>query len=37
LPLTAPFKLRKGDTWVVTRPGPGGSEPGRTVLRPVAA
>jgi hypothetical protein len=37
LPLTAPYKLRKGDTWVVTRPGPGGSEPGRTVLRPVAA
>jgi hypothetical protein len=37
LTLNAPYKLRKGDTWVVTRPGPGGSEPGKTVLRPIAA
>jgi hypothetical protein len=35
--LSAPYSLRKGDTWVVTRPGPGGAEPGRTVLRPVKA
>jgi hypothetical protein len=32
--LTAPYTLRKGDTWVVTRPGQGGTEPGTTVLRP---
>jgi hypothetical protein len=32
--LSAPYTLHKGDTWVVTRPGAGGSEPGRTVLRP---
>jgi hypothetical protein len=32
--LTAPYSLRKGDSWVVTRPGAGGVEPGRTVLRP---
>jgi hypothetical protein len=32
--LTAPYTLRKGDTWVVTRPGRGGTEPGQTVLRP---
>lgn len=37
LRLIAPYSLRKGDSWVVTRPGPNGSEPGRTVLRPVAA
>jgi len=37
LSFTAPYKLRQGDTWVVTRPGPGGSGPGKTVLRPVAA
>jgi hypothetical protein len=35
--LTAPYSLRKGDSWVVTQPGPGGSEPGTTVLRPVKA
>ena len=32
--LTSPYQLRKGDSWVVTRPGPGGVEPGRTVLKP---
>jgi hypothetical protein len=32
--LSAPYTLHKGDTWVVTRPGAGGSEPGQTVLRP---
>jgi Anti-sigma-K factor rskA len=35
--LTAPYSLKKGDTWVVTRSGPGGAEPGQTVLRGVAA
>lgn len=34
--LNAPYKLQKGDTWVVTRQTPG-SEPGRTVMRPVSA
>jgi hypothetical protein len=37
LNFSAPYPLQKGDTWVVTRPGPGGTEPGRTVLRPVSA
>jgi hypothetical protein len=37
LRLVAPYSLRKGDTWIVTRQVPGGSEPGKTVLRPVAA
>lgn len=37
LNFSAPYPLHKGDTWVVTRPGPGGVEPGKTVLRPVAA
>jgi hypothetical protein len=32
--LTAPYTLRKGDSWVVTRPGADSSEPGQTVLRP---
>jgi hypothetical protein len=32
--LTAPYQLSKGDSWVVTRPGPGGAEPGQTVLKP---
>ena len=32
--LTSPYQLEQGDRWVVTRPGPGGAEPGRTVLRP---
>ena len=35
--LNAPYKLRKGDTWVVTRPAAHGIEPGKTVLRPVSA
>ena len=34
--LNAPYELQKGDTWVVTRQTPG-SEPGKTVMRPVAA
>jgi hypothetical protein len=33
--LTSPYQLEPGDTWVVTRPGAGGAEPGPTVLRPV--
>lgn len=32
--LTAPYTLQKGDSWVVTQPGPDGSEPGQTVLEP---
>jgi len=36
LKLNAPYKLQKGDTWVVTQQA-GGSEPGRTVLQPVPA
>jgi hypothetical protein len=36
LTLNAPYKLRKGDTWVVTRPTHRG-EPGSTVMRPVTA
>jgi hypothetical protein len=36
LPFTAPYSLQKGDSWVVTRQGPG-AEPGQTVLRPVTA
>ena len=35
--LNAPYPLRSGDSWVVTRSVPGGSEPGQTVLRPVSA
>jgi hypothetical protein len=35
--LTAPYSLRKGDTWIVTRPGAGGTEPGQTVLGAVTA
>ena len=35
--LNAPYTLQKGDSWVVTRPGAGGAEPGTTVLRPVSA
>jgi hypothetical protein len=34
--LNAPYKLQKGDSWVVTRQTPG-SEPGKTVLAPVSA
>jgi hypothetical protein len=33
--LTAPYTLHPGDTWVVTRPGSGGTEPGQTVLSSV--
>jgi hypothetical protein len=36
LSLNAPYKLQKGDTWVVTRQTPG-TEPGQTVMRPVSA
>jgi hypothetical protein len=36
LTLNAPYSLRKGDSWVVTRPGPAGAEPGKTVLHPVS-
>jgi hypothetical protein len=35
--LNAPYSLRTGDSWVVTRPAANGGEPGKTVLRPVAA
>jgi hypothetical protein len=35
LRLVAPYSLRKGDTWIVTRQTAGGGEPGQTVLRPV--
>jgi hypothetical protein len=35
--LNAPYPLQPGDTWVVTRQGPGGAEPGQKVLRPVTA
>jgi hypothetical protein len=35
--LTSPYELQKGDSWVVTRPGQGGMEPGQMVLRPVKA
>ena len=35
--LTSPYPLENGDSWVVTRPGRGGVEPGQTVLRPVTA
>jgi hypothetical protein len=35
LTLNAPYSLRKGDSWIVTRPV--GGEPGETVLRPVSA
>jgi hypothetical protein len=36
VPLNAPYGLRPGDSWVVTRSAPGG-EPGTTVLRPVVS
>ena len=35
--LNAPYSLRRGDSWVVTRAGPGAAEPGKTVLQPVRA
>ncbi len=34
--LNAPYRLRRGDSWVVTRP-QAGREPGGTVLRPASA
>jgi hypothetical protein len=37
VPLTAPYSLKKGDSWVVTRPGHSGAEPGPTVLKPAPA
>jgi hypothetical protein len=37
LNFSAPYPLQRGDSWVVTRPGTGGTEPGATVLRPVNA
>ena len=37
VPLTAPYSLKKGDSWVVTRPGHGSADPGPTVLRPAPA
>lgn len=33
--LSSPYELRQGDSWVVTRPGRRGAEPGPMVLRPV--
>lgn len=35
--LNAPYSLRAGDSWVVTRPTASGGEPGQTVLSPIAA
>lgn len=35
--LTSPYQLQQGDSWVVTRPVAGGTEPGQTVLRPTTA
>ena len=35
--LTSPYQLKQGDSWVVTKPVAGGTEPGRTVLRPTTA
>jgi hypothetical protein len=35
--LTSPYQLRPGDSWVVTRAGGDGAEPGPTVLKPVTA
>jgi hypothetical protein len=37
LKFNAPYGHEKGDSWVVTRPGQGGTEPGKTVLRPITA
>ena len=37
LTFNAPYSLEKGDSWVVTRPGPAGEEPGKTVLKPITA
>jgi hypothetical protein len=35
--LTAPYRLKPGDSWVVTRTTFHGPEPGRVVLRPSRA
>jgi hypothetical protein len=35
--LNAPYSLHTGDSWVVTRPTAIGSDPGQTVLSPIAA
>jgi hypothetical protein len=35
--LTSPYQLQQGDSWIVTRPGRSGMEPGPRVLRPVTA
>jgi hypothetical protein len=35
VPLNAPYRLQKGDGWVVTRQEPGQHTPGRIVLRPL--
>jgi hypothetical protein len=37
LSLNAPYPLERGDSWVVTRQGVGGIEPGKVALRPVKA
>jgi hypothetical protein len=37
LRLNAPYPLEHGDSWVVTRQGVGGTEPGEVALRPVKA
>ena len=34
--LNAPYQLRRGDSWVVTRQQPGQHKPGQVVLQPVA-
>jgi hypothetical protein len=34
--LNAPYRLRPGDTWIVTKQPPGASGPGPTVLQPIA-
>lgn len=36
VPLNAPYALRSGDSWVVTREQPGQKGPGKTVLMPQA-
>jgi hypothetical protein len=33
--LNAPYELKSGDSWVVTRQPPGVHTPGRVVLRPL--
>jgi hypothetical protein len=34
--LNAPYRLRPGDSWIVTRQPPGTTAPGPTVLQPFA-